>query len=81
MPNFLHYFVPGPLAPDLVIIGSRYAWDAIGSTVAKRFSKTKFDFVSHPTDSFHWDVKSYNHGRAKFMSLLSTWTRGTEVIG
>src|SRR5262249_2491029 len=70
------------LTPDLLIIASRYAWDAIGATVANRVSGTTFDFVSHPTDSFHWNVRSYNHGRAKFLSLLASWAaQGRERSG
>jgi hypothetical protein len=67
------------LSPDLVIVASRFAWDAIGATVAKRASRATCDFVSHPTDSFHWNVTSYNHGKAKFMALLASWaTQGQE---
>ncbi len=62
------------LAPELVIFTSKYAWDVSGWRVAKQVSGTAFDFVSHPTDPYHWNVDSYEHGRKKFISLLSRWT-------
>jgi hypothetical protein len=61
------------LAPELIVFTSKYAWAKVGSTVAERFSGIEFHFVSHPTDSFHWNVKSYDHGRKKFVSLLQKW--------
>ena len=61
------------LSPDLVIFTSKYAWDAVGWRVAGQVSATTFDFVSHPADPFHWNVKSYEQGREKFRSLLRKW--------
>jgi hypothetical protein len=61
------------LSPNLVIFVSKYAWDVIGANIAKQISEPKFDFVSHPTDPFHWNVESYQHGRRKFVTLLKEW--------
>lgn len=63
------------LTPDLVIVASKYAWDAVGRSIAKQVSGVTFDFVSHPLDPRHWNVKSYEHGREKFISLLKKWAR------
>ncbi len=63
------------LKPDLVIFVSKYAWDAVGWRIAKQIASVNFDFVSHPLDPRHWNVKSYEHGREKFISLLKKWAR------
>lgn len=62
------------LSPAIVIFASKYAWDAVGCRLAGQFTGLTFEFVSHPTDPFHWNVESYDHGRAKFLALLNRWT-------
>jgi hypothetical protein len=66
------------LAPDLVIFASKYAWEVVGQRVAEQVTGTAFDFVSHPTAHFYWDVESYPHGREKFRSLLNKWATKPE---
>lgn len=64
------------LAPDLIIFASKFAWDTVGCCIEKQVSGSTFAFVSHPADPYHWNVKSYQHGRSKFISLLiENWLR------
>jgi hypothetical protein len=58
------------LQPDLVIYVSKFAWDSSGQFVAQRLPEIPFRFTSHPANPFHWNRKSYEHGRSKFMELL-----------
>jgi len=69
--------VVAALAPDSVIFASKYAWDVVGWRLAEQVSATRFDFVSHPADPHHWNVKSYEHGREKFIALLKGWATKT----
>jgi hypothetical protein len=61
------------LKPDMVVFTSVYAWNIVGKTLAGRVDGVLMDFVSHPTDPFHWNVESYPNGRKKFISLLQNW--------
>jgi hypothetical protein len=61
------------LKPDTVVFTSVYAWNVVGKTLAGRVDSVAMDFVSHPTDPFHWNVESYPNGRKKFISLLQNW--------
>lgn len=66
------------LAPDIVIFASKFSWDSVGWRVAQEVPNPAFHFVSHPTDSFHWNVESYEHGKPKFVSLLKKWVVGPD---
>lgn len=61
------------LEPDLVIYLSKFAWDSNGQFLAESMPEVSFEFTSHPTDPFHWNVTSYPHGRSKFMSILKSF--------
>ncbi len=63
--------VVAAIKPDLVVFASMYAWDAVGRRLSENLPAVKFDFVSHPTDPFHWNVKRYPHGRKKLMGILA----------
>lgn len=57
------------LAPDVILFCSKFSWDSVGRSLELDPS-VNLHFVSHPTDPFHWNVESYEHGRNKFMEIL-----------
>ena len=63
------------VTPEMVIFSSVFSWNTVGKTLEKQIQGTCFDFVSHPTDPFHWNVESYPNGRKKFISLLEKWSK------
>ena len=58
------------LEPDIIIFVSKYSWDALHGKITIK-EDMHMDFVSHPTDPFHWQNKKYVHGKMKFMKLLA----------
>jgi hypothetical protein len=58
------------IEPDIIIFVSKYSWDALHGKIAIK-DELYMDFVSHPTDPFHWQNKKYLHGKMKFMKLLA----------
>ena len=60
------------LEPDLVVYVTKYGWDSVGRFVAAKVPEVSFDFTCHPADPRHWNVKSYAHGRPKFMKILQS---------
>jgi hypothetical protein len=61
------------LAPGLVFITSKFAWERIGRDVEASARGIEFHFTAHPTAHFYWRRQSYEHGRNKFLSLLKKW--------
>ena len=60
------------LDPDVIIIVSKYSWDAGGKQLKVIFPNKNIDFTCHPVSSNKnwWDNKSYPHGKEKFIKLL-----------
>lgn len=58
------------IKPDMVIVASKYAWDAVGHALAPLFPQSEFYFTCHPASPWHWNRISYAHGRSKFINIL-----------
>lgn len=57
--------------PNIVLFTSKYAWDTIGSQIAKEAESPLIDFVYHPACAW-WNRKDSTHGRKKFLRLLQS---------
>jgi hypothetical protein len=62
------------LRPDVVVFASMFAWRAVGVNFQDGLPGVEFKFVSHPADPRHWNKRSYQHGRTKFINILKIWS-------